>query len=1275
MPRSYFTIIATTLTFTLTIVLPVVTASGNARGIWATPDVEEAFELVNQVIDAEIGATDLDPNTADVFFECAELDANSHCIIYRFAAKTVTGNEIPDAHEIQKVLDAVYLYEAGVAEGKSGEMWALRQVMTWALSWSVTFQDLSDSAKHVRMAAFHTCISTPSRAVDWPGRAPRGAVYDMIEGADPFLATARSTRATADLVSPEAQSASFLATHYTYLYATWDGDRQGVADRAFEIANDALDAGDHELTGQRGNYDRGLLGVLRAELYDWTEDPAGAAWGTERFQRVTEFHDAAHYMALEALAHLNRPDVQDEASELRQRAVDVALRAGALTVKLAKQVPDYPMAIDVAKNAQYLRDNSLLLAYIPAFVEGGKYELLFSETQELLAVEQSLLDAERNTPGLAEDEKEEIDDALKSHRIGLDGCEIPSDLGELLYNYMRVAEDIKDATQAVTFYGDPQTKTELDKKKEADGKVKAEITAAGRGSFDEMYDTLHPADGEWDIAAWDVSEYIDTMEYIVETFEEDFPTSPEKEGLREKLDSTKQEQSTITEEVTTYWETRGAQSWDTPMVQFGHLSRNFASESTDFVTYFLTSDVPPPGDVLGMVATRANVLSEALDYGSANPSLETDLLTVGFGAMALASLVELNNDIGWTRAPGQTESDLTMSLMSHNLAEMGLSMAEFGGTGMQTLEPFYRRLPGNLGDVGRDSLIKRAMSSPAASRTAERMIDQANRGYETAENSVRSLCKVETKVENTYGRASEGHGNRRFDIESSVDDPVSQIWTEFAVFVLDEHRLDPPTRDPERPNNILLLEHRPEQNTTVLGLPFPPGTYRLYSAAGQITTVLNVPSRDPASGGFADELFMTVDRDNGRVLDLKGECDALSGDVADGNELSDHYFLWHADEELYEGVSGPSSHEDGVGAYRDAAGVEARYGSTRVAFFVNSTDEGGAYAGTVAELVVENGGGSHPNLSDALDDALGFFEEEPARADKASMLFIFTDGLEVAFDSKQERRIQATMARLDDLGVTTAIVSTRPAPSAPQEMSRRAVKALKEYSQLIEPADQVGYLYYLLGGEGTVWFRVEPDQPVEQSVAAIKRMAEPQILAHRSKVDGGLGAGNAGDPKEPALPYPRTSPTGSGGTSDPAPVSERPTASDGLDDVVQRAIEGEEVRDVEVGGHDFHIKPISVVLRPRKSLATGQISHIRPWIPDDQVYYRITIPAGGVEPEIEIKTKKGGLRPFIRWTKVLGDVEGLPQKIDEALDSDDWAPALNSILWAIATQIEPPIAP
>lgn len=117
-----------------------------------------------------------------------------------------------------------------------------------------------------------------------------------------------------------------------------------------------------------------------------------------------------------------------------------------------------------------------------------------------------------------------------------------------------------------------------------------------------------------------------------------------------------------------------------------------------------------------------------------------------------------------------------------------------------------------------------------------------------------------------------------------------------------------------------------------------------------------------------------------------------------------------------------------------------------------------------------------------------------------------------------------------------------------------------------------------------------------------------------------------------------------------------------LNKVVDKAMAGEEVKFIKVDGHEFHVKPITIVRGSKGKAASGLISHHLSKRPDDQIKYRITMKEGE-EPRYDITIARGGIEKFLpipdKWKGKTGKI------ID-----GEWEPSCQRIIDVVAAKLE-----
>lgn len=120
-------------------------------------------------------------------------------------------------------------------------------------------------------------------------------------------------------------------------------------------------------------------------------------------------------------------------------------------------------------------------------------------------------------------------------------------------------------------------------------------------------------------------------------------------------------------------------------------------------------------------------------------------------------------------------------------------------------------------------------------------------------------------------------------------------------------------------------------------------------------------------------------------------------------------------------------------------------------------------------------------------------------------------------------------------------------------------------------------------------------------------------------------------------------------------------SADTLTEAVDKALKGEEVKFVNVDGHEFHIKPITVVKGEKGVGASGQISHHLSMRPDDQITYKITVKEGATETTTNIE--RGGLG------RLVGVPGNIANKAGKLIDGT-WESALVKIINVISLKLE-----
>lgn len=119
--------------------------------------------------------------------------------------------------------------------------------------------------------------------------------------------------------------------------------------------------------------------------------------------------------------------------------------------------------------------------------------------------------------------------------------------------------------------------------------------------------------------------------------------------------------------------------------------------------------------------------------------------------------------------------------------------------------------------------------------------------------------------------------------------------------------------------------------------------------------------------------------------------------------------------------------------------------------------------------------------------------------------------------------------------------------------------------------------------------------------------------------------------------------------------------ADDLSDVIDRAFAGQETKKFKVDGHEFNIKPITVIKSGNNVGATGTISHHLSFRKDDQVTYKITIKDGNANVNHSIT--RGGLGRMVGVPGKLADVGG------KAVDGS-WEQACLKIVNVISLKLE-----
>jgi hypothetical protein len=121
-------------------------------------------------------------------------------------------------------------------------------------------------------------------------------------------------------------------------------------------------------------------------------------------------------------------------------------------------------------------------------------------------------------------------------------------------------------------------------------------------------------------------------------------------------------------------------------------------------------------------------------------------------------------------------------------------------------------------------------------------------------------------------------------------------------------------------------------------------------------------------------------------------------------------------------------------------------------------------------------------------------------------------------------------------------------------------------------------------------------------------------------------------------------------------------ANEALTKAIDAAFEGKETKFVKVDGHEFHIKPITVVKDGKNIGATGRISHHLSARPDDQINYKIVI-KDGKEATATTDIDRGGL----------GRLVGVPGKLADKggkLVDGSWESACAQIINTISLKLE-----
>lgn len=119
--------------------------------------------------------------------------------------------------------------------------------------------------------------------------------------------------------------------------------------------------------------------------------------------------------------------------------------------------------------------------------------------------------------------------------------------------------------------------------------------------------------------------------------------------------------------------------------------------------------------------------------------------------------------------------------------------------------------------------------------------------------------------------------------------------------------------------------------------------------------------------------------------------------------------------------------------------------------------------------------------------------------------------------------------------------------------------------------------------------------------------------------------------------------------------------ADDLSDAIDKAFAGQESKKFKVDGHDFNIKPITVIKEGKNIGATGTISHHLRFRRDDQVSYKITIKDGNASATHSIT--RGGLGRMVGIPGKLADTGG------KAVDGS-WEEACLKIINTISLKLE-----
>ncbi len=84
-----------------------------------------------------------------------------------------------------------------------------------------------------------------------------------------------------------------------------------------------------------------------------------------------------------------------------------------------------------------------------------------------------------------------------------------------------------------------------------------------------------------------------------------------------------------------------------------------------------------------------------------------------------------------------------------------------------------------------------------------------------------------------------------------------------------------------------------------------------------------------------------------------------------------------------------------------------------------------------------------------------------------------------------------------------------------------------------------------------------------------------------------------------------------------------------LEIALNAALKGPEKKKIKLFNHEFNVKPVEIITSGNIKRATGQLSHVLAWRPDDQVYYTITKKDDGTIKGIKIKISRGGGASYI----------------------------------------------